>query len=95
MTNERPSERVENWILPSALDPSRTDRPALLDTRFTESLTDLRPSDGWIKTVAVGGLPTLLGVLVVPTVLVAGYLVRVLRATMHGDGETGTERPVV
>ncbi|AXG11211.1 DUF4013 domain-containing protein [Haloplanus rubicundus] len=52
---------------------------------ITESLTYLRESDGWVKTVVVGGLLTLLGFLVVPTVLVAGYLVRVLRGTMHGD----------
>jgi hypothetical protein len=50
-----------------------------------DSLDYLRTSDGWIRTVAIGGLLTLFGVLVVPTILVAGYLVRVLRATMHGD----------
>jgi hypothetical protein len=53
---------------------------------ITASLTYLRESDGWVKTVVLGGLLTLLGFLVVPTVLVAGYLVRVLRGTMHGDG---------
>jgi hypothetical protein len=52
---------------------------------ITDSLTYLRESDGWVKTVVIGGLLTLLGFLVVPTVLVAGYLVRVLRGTMHGD----------
>jgi hypothetical protein len=52
---------------------------------ITASLTYLRESDGWVKTVVLGGLLTLLGFLVVPTVLVAGYLVRVLRGTMHGD----------
>jgi hypothetical protein len=52
---------------------------------ITDSLTYLRESDGWVKTVALGGLLTLLGFLVVPTILVAGYLVRVLRGTMHGD----------
>jgi len=52
---------------------------------ITESLTYLRESDGWVKTVVIGGLLTLLGFLVVPTVLVAGFLVRILRATMHGD----------
>lgn len=49
------------------------------------SLTYLRTSDDWLKTVVIGGLLTLLGVFVVPAVLVAGYLVRVLRGTMHGD----------
>jgi hypothetical protein len=52
---------------------------------ITESLTYLRESDEWVKTVVIGGLLTLFGFLVVPTILVAGYLVRVLRATMHGD----------
>ncbi|WP_049935791.1 DUF4013 domain-containing protein [Haloplanus natans] len=54
---------------------------------ITDSLTYLRESDGWVKTVVIGGLLTLLGFLVVPTVLVAGYLVRVLRGTMHGDDD--------
>jgi hypothetical protein len=49
------------------------------------SLDYPRTGDEWIKTVVIGGLLTLLGVFVVPTILVAGYLVRVLRATMHGD----------
>ena len=52
---------------------------------ITASLTYPRESDEWVKTVVLGGLLTLLGFLVVPTVLVAGYLVRVLRGTMHGD----------
>jgi len=52
---------------------------------ISESLGYLRTSDDWMKTVVIGGLLTLFGFLVVPTVLVAGYLVRVLRATMHGD----------
>jgi len=52
---------------------------------ITESLGYLRTSDDWVKTVLIGGFLTLFGVLVVPAVLVAGYLVRVLRATMHGD----------
>lgn len=54
---------------------------------ITDSLTYLRESDGWVKTVVLGGFLTLLGFLVVPTVLVAGYLVRVLRGTMHGDDD--------
>jgi len=52
---------------------------------ISESLSYLRTSDDWVKTVVIGGLLTLLGFLVVPAVLVAGYLVRVLRSTMHGD----------
>ena len=44
-----------------------------------------RTGDDWTKTVLIGGILSLLGVLVVPTVLVLGYLVRVLERTMHGD----------
>lgn len=52
---------------------------------ITESLGYLRTSDDCVKTVVIGGFLTLFGVLVVPTTLVAGYPVRVLRATMYGD----------
>jgi hypothetical protein len=52
---------------------------------ISDSLDYLRTSDDWVKTVVIGGFLALLGVFVVPTMLVAGYLVRVLRATMHGD----------
>lgn len=55
---------------------------------ISESLNYLRNDEGWVRTVLIGGILSLLGVLVVPTILVAGYLVRVVRATMHGD-----ERP--
>lgn len=52
---------------------------------ITDALRYPRTSDDWVKTVLIGGLLALLGVLVVPTILVAGYVVRVLRDTMHGD----------
>ncbi|MDS0294830.1 DUF4013 domain-containing protein [Halogeometricum luteum] len=53
---------------------------------ISESLTYLRnDEEGWIRTVLIGGILSLLGFLVVPTILVAGYLVRVVRATMRGD----------
>ena len=52
---------------------------------ITESLTYLRTSDDWVKTVLIGGLLTFFGFLLIPAIFVAGYLVRVLRATMHGD----------
>lgn len=44
-----------------------------------------RAGDDWTGTVLIDGILSLLGVLVVPTILVVGYLVRVLRRTMHGD----------
>ena len=52
---------------------------------ITESLTYLRTSDDWVQTVLIGGLLTFFGFLLIPAVFAAGYLVRVLRATMHGD----------
>lgn len=50
-----------------------------------DALNYLRTDDNWTRTVLIGGILSLLGVLVVPTVLVLGYLVRVLRGTMHGN----------
>jgi hypothetical protein len=44
-----------------------------------------RTGDDWTKTVLIGGILSLLGVLVIPTILVLGYLVRVLKRTMRGD----------
>ncbi|MBB6646287.1 DUF4013 domain-containing protein [Halobellus ruber] len=44
-----------------------------------------RDDDDWTRTVLIGGILSLLGALVVPTILVLGYLVRVLERTMHGD----------
>lgn len=52
---------------------------------FTRSLTYLKDSTDAFKTVFVGGILLLLGFLVVPTVTVVGYLMRVLRRTSAGD----------
>ncbi|MFB6108677.1 MAG: DUF4013 domain-containing protein [Haloplanus sp.] len=52
---------------------------------ISQSIGYLRESDEWVKTVVLGGLFVLLSALVVPAILVSGYLVRVLRATMHDD----------
>lgn len=46
-----------------------------------------RSDDDWTRTVLIGGILSLLGALVVPTILVLGYLVRVLERTMHGDDQ--------
>ena len=55
---------------------------------ISKSLTYLRnDEEGWVRTVLIGGILSLLGVLIVPTILVAGYLVRVVRATMRGDDQ--------
>jgi hypothetical protein len=51
-----------------------------------QSLQYLRnDEEQWVKTVLIGGILSLLGVLIVPTFLVLGYLVRVVRGTMHDD----------
>ena len=54
---------------------------------FTNSLDYLRQREDWKRTVAIGGLLSLLGFLLVPALLVMGYVLRVLRATMRGDRE--------
>lgn len=50
------------------------------------------PSRGesWLKTVLIGGILSLLGFLVVPLILVQGYMLRVLH-----DGTEGAEEPPV
>lgn len=66
---------------------------------FTQTITYPRGGDDWARTVLIGGalgllaavvaLVPVLGLLaIVPTVFVAGYLVRVLRASARGE-----ERP--
>ncbi|MFC7128076.1 DUF4013 domain-containing protein [Haloferax chudinovii] len=52
---------------------------------ISESLNYLRNGDDWVKTVLIGGVLGLLSILIVPTFLVIGYLLRVVRATMKGD----------
>jgi len=52
-----------------------------------EAINYPRNSDSAIKTVAIGGLLLLLGFLVVPVVLVLGYVVRTLRAVLDGVEE--------
>ena len=54
---------------------------------ITQSIEYLRNSEDWLKTVLIGGVLSLLSALVLPTFLVVGYLLRVLRATMRGDEE--------
>ncbi|POG56361.1 DUF4013 domain-containing protein [Haloferax marisrubri] len=52
---------------------------------ISESLNYLRNGEDWVKTVLIGGVLGLLSFLIVPTFLVIGYLLRVVRATMKGD----------
>lgn len=41
--------------------------------------------DGWVRTILIGGLLTVLSVLVVPAFLLQGYYVRVLRGVTNDD----------
>lgn len=52
---------------------------------LTEALEYPRRRDDWLKTVLIGGVLALFSFLIVPGILLAGYVVRVLRGTMHGD----------
>ena len=50
-----------------------------------QSFDYLRTSDGWERTVLIGGLLSFFSFLLVPAFLVMGYLLRVARATMRGE----------
>lgn len=54
---------------------------------ITKSIEYLRHSEDWVKTLLIGGILSLLSALVIPTFIVVGYLLRVLRATMKSDEE--------
>ena len=51
------------------------------------SLTYLRDGDDAVTTAVIGGLLLLASPLVIPSILVLGYLTRVLRRTADGDDE--------
>jgi hypothetical protein len=50
-----------------------------------QALSFPRHGDDWVKTVAIGGGLLVLSVLVLPAILLQGYLVRVVRAGANGD----------
>lgn len=52
---------------------------------LAEALAFPRADDDWLVTVLIGGVLTLLGFLVLPVVLVNGYLLRVLAAAVTGE----------
>ncbi len=54
---------------------------------ISQSLNYLRASDDAVRTVAIGGLLSILSVLIIPIFFVLGYLVRVLRQTTTGNDE--------
>lgn len=44
-------------------------------------------NENWLKTVIIGGILTVLGVLIVPMFAVQGYVLRVIRATIAGESQ--------
>ncbi len=54
---------------------------------IARSLNYLRESDDAVRTVAIGGLLSILSVLIIPIFFILGYLVRVLRQTATGNDE--------
>lgn len=57
---------------------------------FEEAINYPRNSEDPLPTVLIGGLLTLLGFLVIPIVLVLGYLMQVLRTTLADEPEPPT-----
>ena len=55
-----------------------------------EALTYPTESDDWIVTVLIGGVLTLLSILIIPAFIVYGYLVRAIRANLEGEPEPPT-----
>lgn len=51
---------------------------------LSEALAFPRSDDDWLETVLIGGVLSLLGVLLVPAILVNGYLLRVMEAAVQG-----------
>ncbi|GAA0229572.1 DUF4013 domain-containing protein [Haladaptatus pallidirubidus] len=57
---------------------------------FNDSINYLKDSDDAAKTVLIGGLLAIFGFLIIPALIVEGYVIRVLRRGSAGD----TEAPV-
>ena len=54
---------------------------------FNESIRYLKDSDDAATTVLVGGLLVIFGFLIIPAIVVEGYMIRVLRRVSEGDTE--------
>lgn len=54
-------------------------------TGLNEALTFPTEREDWIKTVLIGGVLTFLGFLVIPAILVAGYVVHTIRESLEGS----------
>lgn len=52
-----------------------------------DSLTYPMESEQWIKTILIGGILSIFGFLIIPLVLVYGYIIQVLRARYDGQPE--------
>lgn len=52
---------------------------------LTEALEYPRAHDDWLKTILIGGVLSLFSWLIVPGIILAGYIVHVLRGSMRGD----------
>lgn len=52
---------------------------------LAEALAFPRADDGWLETVLIGGVLSILSFLVLPAIVINGYLLRVLRAAVEGD----------
>lgn len=47
----------------------------------------VRDSDDWVPTTLIGGILSVLGILILPGLIVQGYLIRVLRDAASGESE--------
>jgi hypothetical protein len=52
---------------------------------ITDALRYVQREEDWVRLTIIGGLLTFFGFLLVPLFVVAGYVLRVLRATMGGE----------
>lgn len=52
---------------------------------LSKALEFPRTDEDWLQTVLIGGVLSVLGFLVIPVIIVNGYLLRVLRAGVEGD----------
>lgn len=54
-------------------------------TSIADAITYPTEDDEWLKTVLIGGVLSIFGFLLIPTILVYGYVVRVLRHSLAGE----------
>jgi hypothetical protein len=57
---------------------------------ISSSITYLRNSDELVKTILIGGVLSILSILLIPAFIVSGYLVRVLRSAIAGEAAAPT-----